>query len=279
MLRKSISSVTIFATLMLLAGCELPKLRSPFEMSEKPAEQMIERPDPLLKDPPFSKSASNRTLFDNPVRNDKDRFQRLEIELQKLRNSFDTVEPSIKRLSSIEAELTDLMKQIESSLSNKPRSAMPAPMGAPTPLAQNNFPASAPKATMSKPAKSNYKPPMTASATSGDLLRIRVADNTKQKTRVVIETSKRFGPSVDTVGSNLVVTYPSGRADLDVSSIPFRSRGIKSMSKTMNPDGGFTLKFGLAPGYDFMSQGFIKPNNASRNHRHFIDVSYDNFVK
>ena len=298
---RKIGCVTLLVSLLFLSGCELPDFPSLFDRSQDTPELdakddlKSEKPDPLLKEPPF---VSNESLFTRNVRNNDDRFRRLEIELQKLRDNFDNVEPSIKRLSGIESELTELMQQIKSSLAYNPSRTLQERMAAPpttntksstAPITKHTYemPQSEPKppqfsaqqhkgrSTAKKPSTHTASRPVHSPSTkSGDLRRIRMGDHAG-KTRIVIETSKTFKPSV-TVNketNQLIVSYPSGQAALDVSKTPIASKNVTSVSKTENPDGGFTLTFSLKQGSSLLTQGFIKPNHASKNHRHFIDVS------
>ena len=222
----------------------------------------------------------------------------LKMKCKKLRNDFDTVEPSIRRLSSIEQELSDLMQQIRASMgkgsnaSGFPVSQSAAPVmnksggggnadwanAKPAPLAPQRQTASQippQKQFMQEQRKSgvnknNFRPP--AAAGNGTLRAIRTSDN-PGKTRIVIETSQQFKPAVSVNGNNMSVTYPAGTPAMDVSGINIRSKKVASVSKTDNGDGSFTLNFALKSGSSFLTQGYIKPNNVSRNYRHFIDIS------
>lgn len=80
---------------------------------------------------------NNKSLFENPIDDPNERMRRLENAVQELRNDFDTMSPSIVRLVAVEKDLQDLIKQLQSVVSDTPapitEEELTAPVTASTP--------------------------------------------------------------------------------------------------------------------------------------------------
>jgi hypothetical protein len=90
-------------------------------------------------------------LFATPVKDDGQRFARIEQSVQALRNDFDTVTPTLVRLAAIEKDIRDLVGQLRTLNDGGPivEAAPVAPVAAaPTPLA-------APAVTPTRPVPSS----------------------------------------------------------------------------------------------------------------------------
>lgn len=70
----------------------------------------------------------NTQLFAESMRNDDDRFARLEKEVQTIRNEFDHVSPSVNRLVAIEADIQNLVSQLEVLLQQEGSAGTAAPV-------------------------------------------------------------------------------------------------------------------------------------------------------
>ncbi len=69
---------------------------------------------------------NNKNLFAKSLRTDNERLDRLERSVQSIRNDFDTVQPSIRRLMAIESDIQELIGELR-DLSVEPTMVMTAP--------------------------------------------------------------------------------------------------------------------------------------------------------
>jgi hypothetical protein len=67
-----------------------------------------------------------KRLFSESIRDEDKRFERLETAVQSIRDDFDTMAPSIRRLEAVEGDIQELVGQLETLLKNE--GATPAPV-------------------------------------------------------------------------------------------------------------------------------------------------------
>ena len=150
-------------------------------------------------------------LFDEPLNDPEQRISRLETAVQSLRNDFDSVSPSIKRLSGLENEIQDLISQLEKLVQQKQAAPAPATAYQP-PMAlqpeemdeepiQSAAPPPAPQAAA--------KPAPSAAGGNAQVYDVRVGEH-PGKTRLVLDMSAKasFSADVDNAEKILVVDLP-----------------------------------------------------------------------
>lgn len=292
------------------AGCDFVSSASPFSSQNTPATQSANAPQPLVIPqgqgslvPPSPSSSdglqstdmagplglNTKRLFEEPIKDDDKRFDRLENSVQNLRDEFDSVTPSIQRLMDIEKDIQNLVEELENLLAEDPGPAPaaaapqsppqgisgqqgaatqpPQALGSPTP------PPEPTPVTKTKPQTAKPSMPVPVKATGAKLGTIRMADHSG-KTRIVLEAGEKldFTADLDNAENLMTLIFNNGSLGLDVSSVKKTSKLVKSVSGTPQ-DNGFILAFTLGKSSSILKQGYIPPNKDNPNHRFFIDLA------
>ncbi|MEM6831952.1 MAG: hypothetical protein AAF551_15685, partial [Bacteroidota bacterium] len=145
------------------------------------------------------KQLKTQTLFDEELRDEDDRFARLENAVQDIRNEFDKMSPAIDRLVSIESDLKDLYEQL-SVLLTQGALDEPVPTVEPAERPQPIVEEAAPK-----PAPQKAQPAPTPVASNPGQPQIRVADHAN-KTRIVLQTPTRQNFNINFDRDNQLIT-------------------------------------------------------------------------
>lgn len=144
--------VLIGATTCVLASCGAGEKKSAPPLADDAVEIQApialppnygDRPGDDVKknmQPPMGVNVDN--MFAEELRDDDARFDRLENAVLELRRDFETLKPTIMRLTEVEGDLQDLIAQIEILLAEEatavpaePIETVPHPVAAPAPLA------------------------------------------------------------------------------------------------------------------------------------------------
>lgn len=253
-----------------------------------------------------AKGLQTKRLFDTPTSDDDERFERLEAAMQKMRDDFDAVSPSINRLIAIEREIQTLVDQLNILVDNggavdatagvppvsaamidddatAPSPGTPIPLGPPlgAPPVVNEDPAptaAPPPVPMPKapapPVVAATPPAPHAATTDGPvLIAARVADHEKT-TRIVFETTKEMAYSASVDPENiLLVTFTKGTSKTDLSEVKMNSKLIKSMDATAQGGGGVIVAMPLSKSSKVVGQGVLKPDAENTHYRIYIDLS------
>lgn len=257
-----------------------------------------------------AKGLSAKRLFENKLRSDDDRFERLENAVQAMRDEFDTIKPTVERLSTVEADLQSLVSQLNTMVNNGVVSQEDVQIGQlnndpaaiDRALGVNDVATSLPPATPSAPQNSsvtaNGRPiqlappslpnkaktnvteapiqpsaPAAVNTSSAQLVNIRMADS-PGKTRIVMEStaSLSFTSDLDNNEKILTLIFPTGTTS-DMGNLPLRSSLIKTVSETAQPNGGFILAFTLNKASSIVDKGTIPPGGTSPVYRLWVDLS------
>lgn len=258
-------------------GAIVPGQRSPITVPPPLNSPKANTPGNLSSlQPPRGLNAQR--LFSEPLKDEDERFERVEDEVQTLRDEVDGFTPAITRLVAVEKDIQDLVEQLDVLLQNEPAAGAIAPApAAPTPVVPIT-PELAPiptvgKTVMEKPAPVKAVPKPAVNAGASGLRNIRISDN-KGSTRIVFESSKKLGHSadLDDLENILLIDFTNGKNSVNLSSLRIRSKLLKAVSETAALKNGFTLAFELKNGSAILKQGDISPNKDNASYRYFIDL-------
>jgi len=215
-----------------------------------------------------------KNLFGKSLRSDSDRLDRLERAMQDLRNEFDNVKPSVKRLMAIEADIQSLVGELrrlaeEPSLASN-RTAARQLTPAPKPQVMNASPVITPMAAKPKPkaAVQRKAPPPASQGTT--VYDVRVGEH-PGKTRIVLDTNTKASFSIDVDNNEkiMVVDLPNAKwtaaASKNLSSKTLSSYRVEEAGE------GNLLIFQLKKSAEILSQKEI-PGTAGSGRRIVIDL-------
>ena len=213
--------------------------------AEKRAEEMknevsrMEEPAIRTLEPGNS---TNKNLFGKSLRSDNERLDRLERAVQELRNDFDTVSPSIKRLMAIEADIQELIGELR-QLSSQPAMAAPPPrvnrapeiIRTQKPAIQRTAKPVSPKSFQTKSAP----PVQNGMATVFDL---RTGEH-PGKTRLVMDvnTKASFSVDIDNGENIMVIEIPNANWTARTTGSLPKSKVIQSYSVETNDNGALLI--------------------------------------
>ncbi len=142
---------------------------------------------------------NTKNIFGKSLRSDEERINRLERAVQDMRNEFDNVQPSIKRLTALEGEIKTLVNELKILNSGDPANimAMQSPQMPAKP--QVNKPVTQqPKPVFRKQAQSNYqkKSPPPSTGGKATVYDLRFGEHSG-RTRMVMDVNSKTNYSVD----------------------------------------------------------------------------------
>ncbi len=232
------------------------------------------------------KGLKTNRLFDTSAGNDDERFARLEAAVQKLRDDFDSVSPSINRLISIEGEIQSLVDQLnvlveqdngQQAIADVPpvsadmieedsaQDAKQAPLPIappPPPVPQEE------KVTVQETAEKQLAPVSSADRVTA----VRFGDH-DTTVRIVLETTADL-PYTATIDPEkiLIVSFIKAGADDTVSASSTKSGLIKSIDATPQGNGGLIVAMPLSKDSKIVRQGVLKPDGQNAHYRIYIDL-------
>lgn len=250
-------------------------------------------------------------LFDTSV-SDDERFERLESAVQKLRDDFDAVSPSINRLVAIEREIQGLVDQLEvlvgdqgggamdasgvppvaASMVEDDTAALPVQQAVPDPLPpQDMIVPQQPAATASAasvvamppetqapavivPAAQTPAPaPVASYAKNINIIKTRAANHAKM-TRLVIEMdSMPDYEAVLTPDNHLRIQFKNTGINDNFEDKISSSSLVSGASQVENDTNGKTLSIPLKSASRIVTKGVLKPDGESRTYRLYIDLA------
>lgn len=152
-----------------------------------------------------------KNLFGTDLRSNEDRLDRLERSVQDLRNDFENVRPSIKRLMAIEGDIQNLITELkrlndDPSLASSSQNAFRP--NTPTPIRPNSATPVKPAQT-AKAAPSQTKTPPPVQGGKASIYDIRVGEH-PGKTRIVFDANAKtsFDVDIDNGEKIMVVELP-----------------------------------------------------------------------
>ncbi len=243
-------------------------------------QQVIQPKDVLL---PLPTDYNPKNIFAQSLRSDKERLDRLERSMQDLRNEFDSVRPSIRRLMGVENDIQRLVNELRSLTKDpafKQTRREPTPIPAPimvTPqiVTKTQTPAvsqtTMPKAITSP--KTNFQsknpPPMTSGKPT--VYDVRIGEH-PGKTRIVLDTNAKadFNVDIDNNENIMVVDIPSANWTAPVTRNFAKAPYISSYKAEPNGD-GYLLVFQLKRDVSLASKTDIGGTNGGR--RIVLDIT------
>lgn len=199
-------------------------------------------------------------LFSESMRDDDDRFDRLEEAVQSIRDDFDAMTPSINRLISIEKDIKELHGQLSVLISGGAE------------LENKNAVHKETRHRKIKKAKTQTSPAKTPQGKVGKP-NIRVGDYA-QKTRIVFETQQKKTHSVsfDKELQIIIVEMPYSPDSQVMKAATRRSKNIKDISLTSQSNGKTSIAISVKNVSKISSESYIGPSAANPNHRYYIDL-------
>lgn len=207
LLHKTTQTALCLTMVLAVTGCGM--ISNPFDRTASaPAprfESVLADDDAMAP----SRGINTNTLFNQNLRSDDARLDRLEQAVQAMRNDFDGVRPSIDRLISIEQDIQDLIGQLETLTVSEPAPApaMAAPQTLQAPQTTNNIMPTAQKVAAPK-TKAMATPPVTGGVAS--VYNVRIGTH-PGKTRMVLDVNTKtpFTADLDNGEKILVIDLPN----------------------------------------------------------------------
>ena len=217
----------------------------------------------------FPNNVNNKNLFGQNIRSDGDRLDRLERSVQSLRNDFDTVQPSIRRLMAIESDIQELIGELR-QLSEEP--SMAQPMTAPAPVTQTYRQPEPVKKTRASKKKSYQK--KSAPAVQGGMATIYDVRSGEHpgKTRMVLDvnTKTSYNVDIDNNENIMVIDLPNTNWTAATSKAFPKSSVISSYNVEKSDAGNLMiiqLKKNARIGYEA-----TLPSNSGSGKRIVLDI-------
>ena len=269
--RVGIALLSVF----LLGACDssLPPLfggersKRPVMVTEEEMRNGTSRVAAPVQDQ-YMTSRGNKNLFGQSIRSDDERLNRLERAVQDLRNDFDTVQPSIRRLMAIESDIQELIGELR-DLSDQPTSVVRAPVPAPMIQAPRIQPA---QKVQSKP--SSYRSKSTPAYNGGKVTIFDARSGEHPgKTRLVLDTNAKTSYNIDIDNNEniMVVDLPNTNWTAATSK-KFPKSSIISSYNVEKSDSGSLLVIQLKKSAR-LSYNKALPSNSGAGQRIVLDVS------
>ena len=270
-------------SVMLLSGCgdsSLPplfggstKARPASQTVNDAAEAVSQAQIPTVRGP--QNFNNNKNLFGKSLKTDDERLNRLERSVQSLRNDFDTVQPSIRRLMSIESDIQELIGELK-QLSDEPTMAsgnsfQPNIPVAPAPVYREPYIAPA-KKVRSAPSSYMKKSAPAYNGGNATIFDVRTGEH-PGKTRIVLDSNAKTSYSVDIDNNEniMVVDLPSANWGASTSK-SFPKSSIISSYSVENSGSGSLLVLQLKRNARVTYQKSL-PSNSGAGQRIVMDVA------
>ena len=212
--------------------------------------------------------SNNKNLFGQSLRTDDERLSRLERSVQSLRNDFDTVQPSIRRLMAVESDIQELIGELK-QLSNAPQMASPTAFQRVEPAPA---PYVAPRQAKSKPTTYMKKSAPPVQGGKATIFDVRSGEH-PGKTRLVLDSNTTASYSVDIDNNENIMVIDLQNANWTAPATKRfpKSSIISSYSVEQSGNGSLMvvqLKRNARVGYKASL-----PSNSGSGKRIVIDVS------
>ena len=320
MFKKIALSLSFTLFLGLLTSCSpnellhLKKAESPTQNTteNKKSDPKISQPialPPKFKDEPLqlgqtntaympnglpalkSKGINIETLFAENIKDSGKRFNRVENAVVGLRQEFEAYKPAIVRLSAVEADIQNLITELEVllqetpaqqpalDLMNRPDARLhvsqldPQPQPPDVPVITNTPP---PQTIMQKPPKKEreppYKPPKTYDGVVAQNLRV---GEHAEKVRLVLDTNHRtaFTIDLDNAEKLIIIEMPKARwVGASKKSFP-NTKLIESYTiEPLNNGTGTMMIIALNKATKILQEKRLTPDSTSPHHRIYFDL-------
>jgi len=197
---KRFSCLTLLCSIFVLSACGKYSIPG-FSPEERKKRKEVTELRKELKDLESKKIAAKnlKNPFSTKLKSDKKRIDRLERAVQQMRNEFNSVKPSITRLSGLENEIQTLIQELQTL--NETGNVPVAPQRlAPRQKIMAEQPHMAPKKVQPRKitTKSSYqkKSPPPVSNGKATIYDLRIGEH-PNRTRIVMDTNSKTGFNVD----------------------------------------------------------------------------------
>ncbi len=238
------------------------------------------------------------TLFAQELRDTDKRFDRVEDAVVDLRKEFDVYKPAIVRLAAVEADIQNLIKELEVVLQETPSQQPPLDLSGDTEPALNvgqldPKPQPPPKVTdppkASPPEKPAEKKPPTTTIAAKETpppapkaktfngpaaLNFRVGEHA-DKVRVAFDANEKitFNIDIDNDEKLLIVEIPNARWEGKPSRKFTNSKLLESMSVESIGDEGTMLIITLKSAAQILQKKILSPDQSSGYYRVYFDLT------
>ena len=240
------------------------------------------------------------TLFSEKIKNEGDRFNRVENAVVDLRKEFETYKPSIVRLAAVETDIQDLIKELEillqetpaeqnkqapidliNSYDNQQQTQHQSPQMQmdlePKSLLAEDTPPPPPLKIIEKPPEESVAPKEkeTTPYHNGIIARDLRAGEHWDKVRVVIDTNKytKFNIDIDNEEKLIIIELPDARW-ISAKSKEFEDSALlESYSiEPLNDGKGSMIILSLRKTTSIMQEKRLSPTSAAPYHRIYFDL-------
>lgn len=196
-----------------------------------------------------------KNIFAQPLSSTEARIDRLERAVQDMRNDFNLVEPSIRRLMGIENEMQTLVSELEKLNANNSGASINTPKSTPSPKVVNSA-----KPTVSSKSSGFVKKSPPAVGSRPSIFDLRVGEHS-DKTRIVMDVNTKtdFSVDIDNGERIMVVDLPNSTWNARTSQTFAKSPYISSYKVESTDTGNiviFQLKRDAKVGYKADLKGF-----------------------
>lgn len=208
----------------------------------------------------------NLMLFDKKLRDDDDRFDRLEGAVQGIHNDLGKLTPSINRLIAIETDIKELHDKLVTLIDGKDEPTM-----SDTSSAQPRTTTLDNKTATSPPKKAEAAKPPNPITPLKPLIRLSEA---KDKTRIVFETPNKetFQVSYDNDNKIINVTTAQNFTKGELEKIVKKSSQVTEYSITPQSN-GYMIALAVNDNVRSVSDGsHLSPKAAGLSHRYYFDI-------
>ncbi len=238
-------------------------------------------------------------MFNERIKDSDKRFKRVEDAVLDLRKEFEAFKPSIIRLSAVESDIQNLVKELDVLLQETPIPQSPVDLtngaggdlnvgqldlgeglNADDAKAQPIPPPAVPTPTVQK-AKVKTPPPKASPPKQSKHYDYIAAQNLRigehsNKVRVVIDSNKKtkFSVDLDNDEKLIIIEMPDAKWVGSKSKSFAHGKLVKSMEvEELNGGKGSMIILSLKKGTSIMKQSQLKPDSTSAYHRVYFDLS------
>ncbi len=244
------------------------------------------------------KGVNTDTLFAENLKDNGERFNRVENAVVDLRKEFEAYKPSIVRLAAVESDIQNLIKELEIMLQETPTPQQPTSLVKETESAQLEVtqlppqkaapakpvsitnkvlsqPISKPPPLLKPPTEKPKKAPSPVKTYSGDVAQnLRIGEHAG-KIRIVIDTNKKFNYSIDIDNDEklIIVEIPDAKW-VGKNSIKFNNRKLLDSYtvESINNGKGTMIIMSLKQTTTILQKSSLTPDKTSPYHRIYFDL-------
>lgn len=210
-------------------------------------------------------------LFEENIRDDDDRFDRLEYAVQDIRNEFDKMTPAINRLISIENDIKELHEQLSILVDSGGIVATPIQEKTDDPVVLSNGKTlNNVNLPVPERPKDPVKTPKKTYSKSVTSPQINIADHSG-KTRVVFETPQKESYNLNFDSENQLITIET-KASVQQSLLSKMSKRSKKIVDITHDTQSNTVAI-LTKNITSVSDGnYLAPTAGKNYHRYYFDL-------